>query len=440
MYPRRLNRKYMKPMFRFLFGICLSFLLANTGLTAGDAKTLTLDEALKMTLEKNRDIQKAEEYKNKVMGIYVEQRAAALPQLTATATGARSWDSALAPLNRYNRSESRNLELSLTQPIFTWGQVEAAIRAAKFGIASADDQLRLYRQAALRDVSAAFYDALLAKDFSKIAQQSLEQRIKHLDEARRKFTVGVATEYDVLAAEVAVENAKPDVIRTENQIRTSRERVRFLLGSEEEIDVVGQLYTAIEPVEQYEEALKKAYEKRPELAELRNRLGLYKELVSVAGAGNKPRIDLKATTGYKDLFLGRNNYDGKTWSVGLALTFPFFDGFRTQGKVAQAQSDVASLKIDEAKTLDSISLQIRDAVNGVKEAGDIARGLAGTVTQAEKLLEMAEKGYEYGVKTRLDVEDAELNLSRARGNLARAYRDYRVARVNLTWAMGILGE
>jgi len=108
--------------------------------------------------------------------------------------------------------------------------------------------------------------------------------------------------------------------------------------------------------------------------------------------------------------------------------------------VAQAQSDVSSLKIDEAKLLDSISLQIRDTVNGVKEAGDIARGLAGTVIQAEKLLQMAEKGYEYGVKTRLEVEDAELNLSRARGNLARAYRDYRVAKVMVAWAMGMLGE
>ena len=417
--------------------------LAGQSFGAGDVKMLKLDEALKITLDKNRDIQKAEEYKNKVMGIYVEQRAAALPQITGTAVGARGWDSALAPLNRYDRLESRNYELTLTQPIFTWGQVDAAIRAARFGIASADDLLRLYRQAALRDVSAAFYDALLAKEFNKIAQQSLEQRVKHLDETRRKFAVGIATEYDVLAAEVAVENAKPDAIRTENQIRTSRERVRFLLGiSEEEVDVAGQLHAQIEAVEQYEEALKKAHEKRPELAELRNRLGVYKELVTVAGAGNKPRLDLKATGGYKDIFLGHkeNEFEGKTWSVALVATIPFFDGFRTKGKVAQARSEVSSLKIDEAKMLDSISLQIRDTVNGVKEAGDIARGLTGTVSQAEKLLQMAEKGYEYGVKTRLEVEDAELNLSRARGNLARAYRDYLVAKVTLTWAMGILGE
>ena len=61
-------------------------------LQPADVKTLTLDEALKITLDKNRDIQKAEEYKNKVMGMYVEQRAAALPQITGTAVGARSWD------------------------------------------------------------------------------------------------------------------------------------------------------------------------------------------------------------------------------------------------------------------------------------------------------------------------------------------------------------
>lgn len=436
---RSIDKHHIAGRLACLIVLVVTFLAPFHGFSA-EVRTLTLDEALSIALDKNRDIKKAEEYKNKVMGIYVEQRAAALPQVTALATVGRNWDDALAPANRYQRAESRNLEMTLTQPIFTWGQVDAAIKAAKFGIASADDQLRLYRQAALKDVSAAFYDALLAKEFYRIAGQSLGQRLKHLEETRRKFALGVATEYDVLAAEVAVENARPDTIKTENQIRTSRERLRFVLGVEEEVDASGQLTSPVEPVLSYEEAVEKAYQRRPELAELRNRIGVYKELVSVAAAGDKPRVDLKASTGYKDLFLGRNELDGKTWFVGLSLTFPFFDGFRTRGKVAQAKSDVSSLKIDEAKMLDSISLQIRDAVNAVKESGDIARGLAGTVAQAEKLLQMAEKGYEFGVKTRLDVEDAELNLSMARGNLARAYRDYRVSRVNLTWATGSLGD
>jgi outer membrane protein TolC len=53
---------------------------------------------------------------------------------------------------------------------------------------------------------------------------------------------------------------------------------------------------------------------------------------------------------------------------------------------------------------------------------------------------MAEKGYEYGVNTKLVVDDAELNVVQAKGNLARAKRDYLVACVHLERATGRLGE
>jgi outer membrane protein TolC len=53
---------------------------------------------------------------------------------------------------------------------------------------------------------------------------------------------------------------------------------------------------------------------------------------------------------------------------------------------------------------------------------------------------MAKKGFELGVKIRLEVEDAELNMLQARGNLTCARRDYLVARINLARVMGGLGE
>jgi HAE1 family hydrophobic/amphiphilic exporter-1 len=53
---------------------------------------------------------------------------------------------------------------------------------------------------------------------------------------------------------------------------------------------------------------------------------------------------------------------------------------------------------------------------------------------------MSEKGYEFGVKIRLDVDDAEINLLQAQANLARARRDAFVARTHLRWVMGELGE
>lgn len=441
---------------RIVTVLCLVALFSSRGFGADQVRVLTLDEARQIALKNNRDIQTAQEYRNKVLGFYVEQRAAALPQLTATVVGARSWDQAQAaaqsigpftvgsavigPIATPPNAEDRTYAVGLTQPLYTWGQVGAAIKAAKYGIASADEQLRQYRQAALRDVSAAFYDVLLAKESHTIAVQNLRQKESHADEARRRFTAGVATEYDVLAAQVAVDNARPDAIRTENAVRVSREQLRFYLGIPEEVDVAGQLEAPMESVPEYDETLRVAFKRRPELADLRGKLGMSEELVKVYQAGNKPRLDLKASGGYREMTLGHSEFEGKTWSVGVAMTFPFFDGFKTKGKVAQAKSDVSTARIAEAKTLDSVALQVRNSLNKVWESAGIVQGLSGTVSQAERLLAMAQKGYEYGVKTHLDVQDAELNLSQARYSLASARRDYLVARVTLVWSAGVLGE
>jgi HAE1 family hydrophobic/amphiphilic exporter-1 len=164
------------------------------------------------------------------------------------------------------------------------------------------------------------------------------------------------------------------------------------------------------------------------------------ELLVIARAGNRPRLDFRGALGRQEIDFGVVDVNGKTWSAGVFASWPLFDGFRTRGRVAQAGSDVRTLRIEEAQLLDAIALEVRDAVNAVREAGEIVNALTGTVGQAERLLAMAEKGYEYGVKTRLDVDDAQLNRSRALGNLARARRDYLVAGAALRHATGTLGD
>jgi HAE1 family hydrophobic/amphiphilic exporter-1 len=131
---------------------------------------------------------------------------------------------------------------------------------------------------------------------------------------------------------------------------------------------------------------------------------------------------------------------GKTWNAGIYFSFPIFDGFKSRGRVIQARSDLTTAEIETAKARDRVALEVRTALDAVKESAEIVTALGGTVDQAQRLLQMAEKGFEYGVKTRLEVEDAQLNLSQAEGNLARARRDYLVARVTLQWVEGILGE
>lgn len=422
--------------------IVLSSLLPVLGAEPKKAVlVLSLDQALKITLEKNKDIQKAREYRNQVEGRYVEERAAALPQLVIQAGLSRDSDQSQKALFRTipAERETRSAGVGVSQILYSFGQVEAAIRAARIGIKTADDQLRLYQQEALKEVSSAFYDVLLSRELTLLARQNWEQRVRLSDEAQKKYKAGTATEYDVLAAEVAVENARPEVIRTENRIRISREKLRFLVGLEgQEVDVRGSLEITINPYPSYDDSLAAAWENRPELYNLKHRIGMAEELLTIAKAGNMPRLNLKAGYGWQSLDYHPGQADGPSWTAGLFVTFPFFDGLRTQGRVAQARSDLSTLKIEEAKTVDAIALQTRQAVDYVREAGEIVKGLSGTVSQALKLLSMAEKGYQFGVKTKLDVDDAQLNLMLAQSNLAKARRDYIVAQTTLNWVMGTM--
>jgi HAE1 family hydrophobic/amphiphilic exporter-1 len=415
-----------------------------------EPQILTLEQALAIATEKNLDIKKAGEYRRWLQARYVEERAAAFPHVSLTGNVIRNYDESQQDFFKDVPDEFRALiafqqdvrsaQINLNQAVFTWGQVGAAVRGAKWALATGEDQLRRFRQAVRRDVSAAFYDVLLAKEFAAITARTVEQRERHLEETRRRFTLGTATDYDVLAAEVALANARPDAIRADNLVRVARERLRFLLAEEGEVDATGTLKTQLSPPPKYEDVLVDALAHRPELAEIDHTRRATLELVKINGAGDRPRLDLQGSYGIKNIDLLEQSSRGKTWSAGLFLSFPFFDGLKTRAKVAQAKSDVEAARISEAKLQDGIALEVRVAIDQVTESGEIVRALANTVTQAERLLAMAEKGFEFGVKTKLEVDDALLNAQSARGNFARGQRDYQVALVNLQWVAGTLGE
>jgi HAE1 family hydrophobic/amphiphilic exporter-1 len=434
-----------------IFLLCVLCALCGSGFCAGsvfgaEVRTLNLDQALAIAMEKNRDIEKAREYGKYVQGKYVEERAAALPQLALNGSAILSSDeSQKALIGLATRQHSREIDLTLSQPLFTWGKIGAAIRAAEVGLKTADEQLRLYRQAVYREVSTTFCDILLAKELSLVAHENLLQKRRHLEEVQKKFSSGVATDYDVLSATVAVDNARPEVIRTENATRALRQKLCFLLALDSrELDITGKLEADLLPPLPYQEALQTAVRKRPELADLRLRIGIYDELVKIAASDNRPRIDLKGGAGWHWLTVNNSGLssstDGPAWNIGVYLSFPFFDGLKSAGRVTQATSDLRTRQIEQNKLMDSIALEIRTTGDAIREASEIVQALSSTVKQAERLLQMAEKGYQFGVKISLEVDDAQFNLLQARSNLARAQRDYRVARVGYDWAMGVAGE
>ena len=95
---------------------------------------LTLEDCLKIAADKNLDIQKAKEYANYVQGRYVEERAAALPQLGLQAGfGYSKDDSTKALYGAAQMQNSRTVDLTLSQPLYTWGKINAALKGCRGG-------------------------------------------------------------------------------------------------------------------------------------------------------------------------------------------------------------------------------------------------------------------------------------------------------------------
>jgi HAE1 family hydrophobic/amphiphilic exporter-1 len=174
----RLRRRRARPaavaaalalLFGFLLGPGAGNTLAQAAASSPAVKVLTLDEALAIAATQNRDVQKAREYQKWVRGKYTEERAAALPNVAFNATALRQFDDTQSKLFRDfsfggdegddtaglgeifgGRQDIGVAQVSVTQTIFTWGQVGAAIRAARIGyqyaaVSAGGDQGRLDR-------------------------------------------------------------------------------------------------------------------------------------------------------------------------------------------------------------------------------------------------------------------------------------------------------
>jgi HAE1 family hydrophobic/amphiphilic exporter-1 len=411
--------------------------------TGADTLRLTLTETTRLAAAQHRNVQSARAHQDWVHGKYVQERAGALPSIKLAGGLSRQRDESQTALFGGLFPPQQDVkygEATLSQALFTWGQVGSAMHAAREGMSGAGDQVEGARQAAIVEATQAYGDLLLARELADLAARDVTLKQKHADEAQRRFDEGTATDYDVLAARVALQNVKPQAIRAANAVRTARDRLRFVLAVDRPVDAVGRLdsgdTTATFP--DYATALATAYEHRPDLASMQHERAIRKDLVKIYNAGDKPRLDLHATAGQRAYNIDGLNADGPYWSAALAFSFPIFDGMRTRGQVAQARSDLHTLEIDEARLRDRVALEVRTALGAVEEARGIEAALAGTAEQARRLLQMAEDGYELGVTTFLDVEDAQLGLLQAETNLAGARRDRLVAEVTLQQVQGVM--
>jgi HAE1 family hydrophobic/amphiphilic exporter-1 len=417
---------------------------------AGRAETLSRAEAVRIALRANPEVLKTREQLNYLDGRITEEKSAALPDISARGimyryndpsflnspsfeSFAEDFGGSLKPIPG-NVFEGA-VEVRQTLYSFKVGRaLRAARRARQLGGA---DLRRAQQQIALETVQA--YNALLyAAEQVRVQQNALSQKEQHFQVTRNRRAAGVATELEVLRAQVSLENQRAEVTRSEGGVELARAQLNALMLRPMAAPVSPTDSFSYQPADFLpEDVIREALANRPDLQVAGFTEGVREELVGLAKAERRPSLEFVGNYGRSsrkpENFLDN---DFSKWTASVNLKIPVFDGRRTAGKVAQAEAEVAKARQDKIALQNRIRLEAVNALVKLNVAARLISAAQLNVEQAQKALSMTQANYRYGAVTALEVSDAETALVEAETILAQALQQHADARAMVNYVMG----
>ncbi|HEY2081457.1 MAG TPA: TolC family protein [Verrucomicrobiae bacterium] len=453
-----------------LFGmvVCLAMapVFAQTNSASGNStnapgwisQPLSMVDALNFTLQHNSTLQKARADLESSRGLVIQTRAVALPNIKATGNYT---DTARHDINTFptfnngtngpattnsfvQAHQSWDTQIRVTQTIYQGGRTLSAFRAARLE----KEQAMFTYQSAVADTllatRVAYYDVLVAEQQITVNEASVALLNEELQDQQRRYDAGTVPRFNVLQAEVAVANARPPLINARNAYRIAKNNLSNLLGYNlprsvwEDIPMTLTDKLEANPYNiELPAAISQALERRTELAALQRTEGLQRENVINARSGYKPTIDaFAAYDWHNDQFSTDVGKELNGWMVGGELNWDIFDGFLTRGKVIQAKAQLAHAKADLEDRSRQIELEVRTDYSGLIEAREVLESQLKVQEEAEEALRLARARADAGTGTRLDVLNAETQLTQARTTQVQALHDYDVARARFERAIG----
>jgi len=343
-------------------------------------------------------------------------------------------------------------QAQLTQTVFDWSQWQTLQRADS-EVALAEANYRAAEQDLLVRVAGRYFDVLSAEDTLDAADATLQAVTRQLEQAEKRFEVGLIAITDVQEARAAHDNATAGVILAKRSLATAHEYLRELTGEDYQ-ELVKPADNM--PLDQPEPGDQGTWVSRAETQNLnviaaRFGVDIAKTNVKIAESGHLPTVQLFANYGqYTSNATQTNKLSGGTPvtgpadanqtqdTAGVQLTVPIFSGGVTQSKVReQVYLHRASRERLEG-ALRGAARETRDAWFGVVAEKARVTALKQAVASNQTALEATEAGFEVGTRTTVDVLDARRRLFEAQRDYARSRYDYLVNVVHLKSAAGVL--
>jgi outer membrane protein len=407
---------------------------------------LSLVDAVKLAMTNSKPLLSVIEEKEIAQGRILESYSLVLPSLSANADYTRLDRPQTITFNgntiTLGARDNYSANLQVTQPVFRGGAIIAGLRAARIFSYLTDERIRGAVQQTVLDTSRAYYDTLLAQELYRVNHDAVISAEAHYKDVKNRHEQGVASQYDLLQAQVNVSLFTAEMIRQRNRVNIFKTRLLKVMGVSQnnEIELSDKLmYEPYKPV--LEKAMRLALEKRPDLYTTELNVRLQQEALIVAKSTYWPQVSAFFTQEWTkpDPHDPTNNEWGNAWSTGIQMSYPLFDGFGREGRV---MAEKARLKQSNYELMDAEEravLEIHQTIVSIRDAEEFVQSQKLNLDAAIEGLRLAEVGFNEGVNTEVDVIEARSAKTRTEGLYYQAMYDHMIARLELERAMGILG-
>ena len=314
----------------------------------------------------------------------------------------------------------------------TWNSFKASEELAKsLGATSTATLLQVVLNA-----RTFYFQARATRDLVRVAKETLDNQITHQEQVEGFVKVGTRPEIDLALARLNVANARVLLIQAQNNDSIAKAQLNQAMGVPGQTDYqVGD--DELPPLDVESEPMLKLFDiaesTRPEVFALEYNRHAQERLLSSAHGQWWPTL----STGGGFAWQGQK-VDSlyNTWNFGLTLTWNFFQGGLTDGRVKEAEANVQSATAAVSVQRLQVRFDVEQAeatLVGNKEAV-VASGDA--VFNAKEQLRLAEGRYREGIGTIIELSDAQVALTQASAQLVQAQYNLATARAKLIAALG----
>jgi outer membrane protein len=341
----------------------------------------------------------------------------------------------------FGAKNSWTFGLQFSQSVFTGGRASGQRIAANAGRRAADVEFTAQRAQLILDITQAYYNAVLASRLSDIAQTSMGWNEDVLRQTTTARTVGSASEFDLLRAQVSRDNYIPVALQRKSDRNVAMLRLKQLL--EIPLDDSITLSTDIDasPMATMTNVISAgakpdtSADARATVREAAENVRAQEGLLRAARGERFPTIAV--TSGYQRLYFSSSTFPAdlgeaaQNWNVGVTIGTSLFSGGRVTGGVMMADAGLRDARARHQQAREFAALDSRITLSQLEQAEAAYRASQGTAEQAKKAYSIDEIRYREGISTQTDLTASRVLVEQAMVNHAVAARDYAVARMRM---------